>query len=96
MTYEHPIPEGMTELDAAAVETEAVLQLVLLLFNAWPDDKLQAAIDRLRSDRIGVPTPHVAESEVVERRGSERAAQILHGVLGIREDLHMLRNPIDI
>ena len=95
MTYDHPLPEGMIEPDPATVETEAVLQLVLELFNAWPDDQIQSAIDRLMSDRIGVPTPHVAQGEVIERRGSERAAQILHGVLGIRQDLHMIAHPVE-
>lgn len=96
MEYERPLPEGMTEPDPAAVETEAALQLIQVLFNSWPDDKLKAAVDRLRSSRHGAFGDFIAADDVLNARGSERAADILWRVYCIRQDLHLIAEPIEI
>ena len=86
MKYEHPLPDDMEEPDPQAVETAAVLELVLLLFNSWSDEQIEVAIDRVGFYRHGHVTDYVNDEIKLQRRGVERAADILSGVLAIRQD----------
>lgn len=86
MKYEHPLPDGMEEPDPQAVETAAVLELVLLLFNSWSDEQIEDAIERVGFYRHGHVTDYVDDGIKLQRRAVERAADILSGVLAIRQD----------
>lgn len=86
MKYERPLPDGMEEPDPDAVETAAVLKLVLLLIDSWSDEKLEKEMERVGRYRHGYLTDYVDDDVKLQRRSSERAADILNGVLALRQD----------
>lgn len=86
MMYERPLPDGMDEPDPDAVETAAVLHLVLMLFNSWSDEQIQEGIERVGFYRHGHVTDYVDDGIKLQRRAAERAADILAGVWAIRQD----------
>lgn len=86
MKYERPLPDGMEEPDPNAVETEAVLKLVLILIQDWSDERLQKEMERVGFYRHGHVTDYVDDSIKLQRRAAERAADILKGVRDLRQD----------
>ena len=86
MQYERPLPDGMEEPDPNAVETDAVLRLVLALIDTWSDERLEEEIERVGFYRHGYVTDYVDDNVKLQRRSSERAADILKGVLALRQD----------
>lgn len=86
MEYRHPLPAGIAEPDAHAVDIEAMKTLIEILFRGWPDDKLLAAADYQRSIAVSEPGEYVGPDDALLVRGAEKAEGFLRAIWDNRQE----------